>query len=161
MRITKFRGRKVETVWKKKYTDYIEQAGEFVYGSLVDLGDKDIYIVNPNEYSEDRTYNAAYKEAEYVKVYRETVGQYTGLKDKNGKDIYEGDVSEGEHATYLIQWNAEKAQYQAKIIKTKSVLSKHCSFPLWQYVEDDGKCRFEVIGNIHENKELLEVVPND
>jgi uncharacterized phage protein (TIGR01671 family) len=83
--------------------------------------------------------------------------QYTGLEDRNGKEIYEGDVGEGEHATYLIQWNVEKAQYQAKIVKTKSVLSKNCSFPLWQYIENDGGCRIEIIGNVYENPELLEV----
>lgn len=85
----------------------------------------------------------------------ETVGQYTGLKDKTDKEIYEGDIGEGEHAIYVIRWDANMAQYKAKIITTKSVLSKNCSFPLWQYVEDDERCRFEVIGNIYENPELL------
>ena len=80
----------------------------------------------------------------------------TGLKDRNGKEIYDMDICEGEHAVYLISWNDEKAQYQAKVIKTRSVLSKHCSFPFWQYVEDDGKCRFEVIGNRWDNPNLLE-----
>lgn len=84
------------------------------------------------------------------------VMQYTGLKDKNGKEIYEGDIAVGEQSTYSVHWDDRMAQFQAKIEQTESVLTKHCSFPLWQYVKD-GRCRFEVIGNKWDNPELLEV----
>ncbi len=81
--------------------------------------------------------------------------QYTGLKDKNGKEIYEGDIVQGEHAIYSIHWDGRMAQFKAKVEQTKSVLIRHNSFPLWQYIEDDGRCRCEVIGNIYENPSLL------
>ncbi|MEK3735690.1 YopX family protein [Paenibacillus sp. FSL H7-0941] len=80
--------------------------------------------------------------------------EYIGLKDKNGREICGGDIAEGEHATYLISWDSEKAQFKVKVIKTKSVLIKNASFPLWQYVEEDGKCRFNIIGNEFENLEV-------
>lgn len=81
--------------------------------------------------------------------------QFTGLCDRNGREIYEGDICEGEQVVYLIKWGAEMAQYQAKVIKTQSVLTKNCPFPLWQYVEGDGKCSLKVIGNIYEHPHLL------
>lgn len=100
-------------------------------------------------------YIDAFDALEFYDVGRFVIEQYTGLQDRNGNDIYEGDISEGEHAIYLILWDEQKAQFRAKVIKTKSVLIKHCSFPLWQYVENDEKCRFGLIGNRFDNPELL------
>lgn len=144
MREIKFRARKVETVWTKKYTEYTEQPGEFVYGSLVDLGGTDIYIVVPNDYEEERTYAAAYKEANYVKVYRETVGQYIGLKDK---EIYEGDLyrtADG-NDTGIIKYRGSGFYIDWLPPVTFGLRSD-------LYFFDD----VEIIGNIHENPELLE-----
>ena len=70
--------------------------------------------------------------------------QYTGLKDKNGKEIYEGDI--------LHLWGGEYCQgyYEFNQIFTVKDLSD--SFYL-------GECEnIEVLGNIHDNPELLEVL---
>jgi YopX protein. len=90
-----------------------------------------------------------------VEVDPDTVGQYIGQRDCNDKQIFDGDIATGEHATYLIYWREDKAQYMAKVIKTTSVLIRHNSFPLWQYIEDNDKCRFEVIGNRWDHPHLL------
>lgn len=79
--------------------------------------------------------------------------QYTGLKDKNGKEIYEGDILGGIWESGFISWCEKCKQFQ---YHSAGIGCMACSGDVHWYeiVEDDGK--LEVIGNIHENHELLE-----
>ena len=82
-----------------------------------------------------------------VDVLPETVGQYTGLTDKNGKKIFEGDIVrlyhfDGFEEIGAIGWSNIDVRYK---------FASHDCFAYGIDVTDV----FEVIGNIHDNPELL------
>ena len=82
---------------------------------------------------------------------RWVVEQYTGLKDKNGKEIYEGDILQqrGLLALTKVVWDENHAEFQTETINQKNTIQSVFCFDV---VEADLS---EVIGNIHENPELL------
>ena len=117
MREIKFRGKHIET-------------GRWVYGYYVCTHNRHRIIY------ED--YEGFYCEEEVIP---ETVGQYTGLKDKNGKEIYEGDI---------ILFNNFGDTLD------KVVYSSGCFHTSGRGYLLDKIREIEVIGNIYENPELLE-----
>lgn len=82
-------------------------------------------------------------------VDRETVGQYPGLKDKNGKRIFEGDIVEG------ADYTAEDGGYGVVGFDDGAfeVSGNNC---VGTFHENYWGNDFEIIGNIHDNPELLE-----
>lgn len=85
-------------------------------------------------------------------IHTETIGQFTGLTDKNGKDIYQHDILQlqGKEKKYncLVDWNINLGAWCISI-ENKCVGVK----PLGEWLRED---RFIVIGNIFDNPELLE-----
>lgn len=91
---------------------------------------------------------------DYVFVEHLVIMQSTGLKDKNGKEVFEGDILAIETDEGILNvnifWNSEHAlfMFESKKYNEKDLLAE---------LVEDNTYPFEIAGNIWENPELLEV----
>jgi uncharacterized phage protein (TIGR01671 family) len=125
---------------------------DWVYGDLIrEIITGRTFILDLSHFDENTKLNDI-----LIEVEPETVGQFTGLIDKNVKEIYEGDI-----VTYLTQ-NLEAMTRKGIVIWD----NKMCAFffhikinerKIYDWLMDNfDNPTTEVIGNIYQNKELLE-----
>lgn len=135
MREILFRGKRVDS-------------GEWVYGNFIEdkWGDDNgntIYAI-----LQDRVAPDIAELWTPVRVIPETVGQYTGLTDNNGKRIFEGDIITYIGEACAVKWDDETAKF---VLENKNFM---CDFEeVWC---NRFKVKVVIIGNIHDNPELLE-----
>ncbi|EIZ3140936.1 hypothetical protein MPC45_001618 [Listeria monocytogenes] len=84
-----------------------------------------------------------------IEIDLKTIGQYTGLKDKNGKKIFEGDIVNCKFFDRMVGDIAGVINFIDCVWAVSDFKNKR----LYQLIDVDN---IEVIGNIHENPELLE-----
>ena len=119
--------------------------GEWVYGSFcMDAREQFNGLCGVDGFV--RLYDKAKGKMQSHEVDRETVGQYTGLMDKNGERIFEGDVLtvDGEDGFFVLEFQEDTARF---VMSGDSIVVDFDNF--WSY-------EVEVMGNIHDNTELLE-----
>jgi hypothetical protein len=127
---------------------------EWLVGNLIIDKSGKKYIV-PCKYFEADGHHLSYEDDTDTPVFvdQESVGQFTGLHDKNGKEIYEGDIlgfKENNSVFWHVHWDENK--YDLPVGFVFGCFGMTSTYP--QYMHPDIKV-LEVIGNIHENPELL------
>ncbi len=131
----------------------LNKAGVWVYGDLIQT--------KPNKIDGDFTCwikersflglgAVSTPTAAFVEVETKTVGQFTGLKDKNGVEVCEGDIIQyGTPPTYQssVFWSPQDFGF----VTYNELLGEYTGLSFFT-----GYKNFEIVGNVHQNPELLE-----
>ncbi len=129
-------------IWRGKRTDN----GEWIEGyySEFEIAKKAIPCIIPfspltNVFPDNGVYQ----------VNPSTLGECTGLRDRNGKLIFEGDIVTHDKLIFVVEWDSDRATFVIRHFNIVSVFTMLCGWEL------------EVIGNIHDNPKLLKGADNE
>jgi len=148
MREIKFRGMGYDNRWHYGFLIIRTQPESDPMGQpMLDIDGEHIFKDHCYIYNEDDDREL---EDNFIEVFTDSDGQYTGLKDKNGKEIYEGDIIRN-HINGRIEyvaWHESTCGWGSAYKKGNGLC--HLAF-VAGFAE-----KYEIIGNIYENPELLE-----
>ena len=134
MRTIKFRGLEANP--------YCEELRTFLYGTPLFITNEENYIL-PNFWD--------YEGLNKFKVLKKTISQFTGLHDKNGKEIYEGDILK----TFPII-SSDKIAYDSFNVVVRFTSSSWIANGVLGIKQSEIS---EIIGNIYKNPELIYKTP--
>lgn len=139
-----------EIIFRGQRTDN----NEWVKGGVCDWGSNESSIFVVNHY-EGSMFEPPYTDLDEVEVYTQTVGQFTGVLDKDENQIFEGDI-------ILVTTDGEMLHEGVVIFKDGAffidVPGFDC-FPLHSYFDNNQESNayeLSIIGNIYDNQEWLE-----
>lgn len=136
MREILFRGKRIDN------GEWVE--GDFIAPYFISPYKNSELYINGTYVNEKSVDGIVWCQVSLYRIVPSTVGQYTGLTDKNGKKIFDGDIVKRLGDKCVVKWTEEDAKFI--IIGSMTKLD----FSLF-FAEN-----LEVIGNIHDNPELLD-----
>lgn len=133
-----------------KFRGFSNCNSEWTYGNLV-IVDDEYHITDQEEYE---------GASDYTSVDENSVGQFTGLHDKNGTEVYEGDILAHNYGDYSLIVYREECMAFCRI-DAKDVCDINGYYNLSEHAWRSCLQGARVIGNRYENPELLNCKEED
>lgn len=146
-----FRGKRVdngEWVYGRGLQQCKDELGNEIVAIFTDIVKSEKYIKKEGRYT-----------LYYMPVKAETLGQHTGLKDKNGKQVFEGDIlrltGSTSNLTVEVVYNEEDTSFVLKLTSINEVSAR----TLGSWLSLGYEC--VIIGNVYDNPELMKGGSNE
>ena len=132
-----------------RFRGFNKKRGIWLYGNYI--LNRGAHFIAPQEFADGKTW-------EDYEVEQESIGQYTGLTDKNGKEIYDGDIVSHPWKDPIFGVFVETGQFVHSTIcfNNGAFVVNYRLQGEYIYLQDFVRLKcLEVVGNIHDNPELL------